>query len=313
MGFSVIEDFLYFNSHSVNVIYGRAIFTSFSHIIDTGIVAYALALAKFHYKKNAILFGALGFLIACITHGVYDFFIFNDKFSVWVVPFIILLAQSWWFVHAVTNCLNNSSFYKKELTLNTSKLSVVVSGGLLLLITIVFLYIAIVIGEEYAISSYFYALAYYFYPLYFFSICINRIDVFPGDWDSFSIKHLLKPQIFLAGLNPKYTSLIGKKFFISPYGKYTKKIISKLPLKADIIQREKIDGYKGWFKLVTKAPIIFGTQSADTFFLRTKDDHAPFHPEERNVSSLYMLKNNALMESDVITLKDLLFFLAHST
>ncbi len=106
--FSVIEDFIYFNNYSISNIYGRAVFTSLGHIGLTTIISYSFVLANYFYKKNKILIVLAGFVVACVTHGVYDFFAVNDFTGSTFITTFILCLEIWWISHATNNCLNNS-------------------------------------------------------------------------------------------------------------------------------------------------------------------------------------------------------------
>lgn len=289
LGFSVIEDIMYFNSHTVATIYGRAIFTSVSHIADTAIVAYALVVARFRDQKHGFLQVLKGFLIACTVHGLYDFFIINEQVSIRAVPFIILLVEVWWLVHAINNCLNNSPFYSHKIMVDVPMLAVAVSGGLLLLISFVFLHIAIFMSEEYAMMRYFYALMYYFYPLFFFNICIKKIDVFPGHWQKVEWKKIFNPHFFFAGINPKYYLLNGKSVLLTPLGKHTR-LQKVFPMRAQILKREKVGEYTGWFRIETERPILVGKVVTNSFLMRAKTDYSPYEHKARNPSYICIEK-----------------------
>ncbi|MFL5753069.1 MAG: PrsW family intramembrane metalloprotease [Bacteroidia bacterium] len=289
LGLSIQEDFMYFNSGSASHIYSRAIYTSITHICESSMIGYSLVLAKYYYKKKPILFFVGGFLVACVTHGLYDFFILNDTYHNWVIPFLILLFEAWLFAHMVNNCLNNSPFYNRNRKLKIPQLAAIVPGGLLILMTIVFLSLSVQVNEEYATEVYFSALAFYTYPLYFFSISINRIDLFPSDWEPFSFKRLFSPKVFLGGVNPRYSDLVNCNLLLMTYGKQTKTIAAQLPLKAKVISREIIDGYRGYLKIETEREIVLGRRSFSVFYLRTDEEYVPFTIESRNVSSLYVI------------------------
>lgn len=290
LGLSIQEDFMYFNSESADVIYSRGIYTSLTHICDSSIIAYSLVLAKYYYKKSQALFFVVGFLLACITHGIYDFFIIN--IDIWIIPFFILLFQAWLFAHIVNNCLNNSPFFDQNKKLDISRLAVIVSGGLLLLMTIVFLYISIYINEEYAIGKFFYSLIFFSYPLYFLSICIHKIDLFPSHWESFSFRRLMNPKVFFGGIQPRYFQLVGNTITLTTYGKHTKNIAGQLPVKAKVLSREILDDYDGFFRIELEKEISIGKNKLSILYMCADEKYAPYLKETRNVSSIYVVASN---------------------
>ncbi len=293
LGFSIVEDIMYFNSSSISTIYSRGIFTSLSHIVDTSIIAYALMLGKFYYKKNGILFFIIGFAVAIFSHGIYDFFILNETFKIWIIPYFILLFQAWLFVHMVNNCLNQAEYYGHHLNLKTKSLAFVVSGGLLFLIFIVYISAVVKINSQIAIGELVFASMYYFYPIYFFNVCINRIDVFFGLWDKFSFKQFVNPKIFFGGLNPRYSDLVNSTVAFYPHGRYTTRLLELMPIRAVVLERKFIDKYKGWFKIELINPIVVKHLTIKTVYFRTKENELPIHNEQRNLVSLYIENVNS--------------------
>lgn len=305
--FSVMEDFLYFNNYSINTVYGRAVFTSLGHIGLTSIISYSFVLAKYFYKKNKFFIVLIGFLIACLTHGVYDFFATIDMVGSTFITTFILCLEIWWITHATNNCLNNSEHFDENLKLNTKNIAVVISSGLFLLIILVYINTAYYMSEDYASWNLFIALIYYSYPIFFIKVCVSRIDLFKGEWDNFSFKKFLNPKFFFAGIYHQYSNLVGEKIILQPYGKHTKKITQHLPLKAQIAKREKIDEYKGWFKVELNNPLFISGKFISTIFLRTKENEEPISDERRNLVAIYTYKQPDLADKILLETKDLTF------
>jgi len=266
-----------------------------------------MVLGKYYYKRNHILLFIGGFLVACLSHGVYDFFIINEETKVWVVPFIILLLQSWWFVHIVNNCLNNSTHFDPQIKLKTGGIGTIVCGGLFLIIVIVYVHTAVTISADYAVIRFFIALAYYFYPIFFLNVCINRLDIFEGEWNKFSLKKFIDPRVFFAGINHKYSSMPGKKIVLSPYGRQTLKLLPFLPLRSEVKERLRIGDYKGWFHFELDFPLVIAGKYYHSIYFRTKDNEVPFEDDQRNLVAIYALKDPELKAMGKPETKDLIF------
>jgi RsiW-degrading membrane proteinase PrsW (M82 family) len=305
--FSVIEDFMYFNNYSINTIYVRAVFTSLGHIGLTTIISYSFVLANYFYKKNKILIVLAGFVVACVTHGVYDFFAVNDFTGSTFITTFILCLEIWWISHATNNCLNNSEHFDDNIGLKTKNIAIVVSSGLFLLIILVYINTAHYISEDYASWNLFIALIYYSYPIFFIKVCISRIDIFKGEWDNFSMRKFLNPKFFFAGIYHQYSRLVGSAILIQPYGKHTKKMAAHLPLKTIISKREKIGEYKGWFKVELNSPLLIDGKFISTIFIRTKEDEEPISDEVRNLVAIYTYKKPDFSDKIVLEPTDLKF------
>jgi RsiW-degrading membrane proteinase PrsW (M82 family) len=302
--FSLLEDIMYFNNGSATKIYSRGIFTSVSHIADTSFIAYAMVIARYRTRKHAVLLFAAGFVFACLAHGIYDFFILNETVNVWIIPFLILMLQVWCFVHIINNCLNISPFFHDSVRLNTSNLGIVISGGLFSLIVLVYVHTAQTVSGQYATMDFFRALIFYSYLLFFFRVCINRIDVFPGEWNYFSLRYFVDPKVFFAGINHHYSTLPGKRIRLVPYGKYTQHLLSVLPLHTRISKRVRVGSYNGWFVCGLAFPLVIQGKFHQQIFIRTKGNKEPIDRERRQLVGVYGLRNPGIAE-DGITSKDL--------
>lgn len=305
--FSLMEDVMYFNNFSVKTIYGRAVFTSLAHISLSSIVAYSVVLANYFFQNRKIVVITIGFLIACTVHGIYDYFAsLNFAGSNFITTFLLCL-EMWWLTHAANNCLNNSEHYSDFFKLNVRNISIAVSGGLFLLIIFVYVNTAIHISEDYAAWNLFNALIRYSYPIFFFKICIKRIDIFKGEWDRFGIKKFLDPKFFFAGIHHKYWELVGQLVIFTHYGSHTKRINEALPIKASVNERIKIGKYRGWFKITLHHPIYIDDKFVQVLFFRTKTDEEPIDEESKNLVALYTLKDPELLHKKSIDGKDLSF------
>jgi RsiW-degrading membrane proteinase PrsW (M82 family) len=302
--FSVLEDVMYFNREAITTIYSRAIFTSVSHIADTSFIAYAMVIARYRAKKHTVLYFIAGFLFACLAHGTYDFFLMNETFQNWFVPFLILMLQVWWFVHIINNCLNNSPHFNSSVRLNTRNLGIIISGGLFTLIVMVYVHSAWNVSGQYATWNFFYAMIYYGYLLFFFTVCINRIDVFQHEWNRFSLRNFVDPRVFFAGINHRYSALPGRGIRLAPYGRHTHKLLPALPLSTTITRRLKIGDYTGWFVCELKFPLVLQGKFYHSIYIRTKDKMEPIENGQRHVVGVYGLRSQETT-GDQLNAKDL--------
>lgn len=137
LGFAAIENALYFKNHGPDIIDGRAILSTVSHMFNTGLMAYGIILYKFkpgQYNKWVI---ALYFLFSAISHGVYDFWLmFNPAqpygFMLTILYFLITVSL---FSTILNNSLNQSSFFSYKHVIDSKK----VTNQLLLYYAIVFI------------------------------------------------------------------------------------------------------------------------------------------------------------------------------
>jgi RsiW-degrading membrane proteinase PrsW (M82 family) len=122
LGFSAVENVMYFDSYGAGVISSRAILCSISHMFDSAIVAYGFVLVRFHPKQKnnpLVIFACL--LLAALAHGIYDFWLIYEgiSFGFFVTLFFFFGTISI-FAAILTNAINNSVHftYKKAIDID---------------------------------------------------------------------------------------------------------------------------------------------------------------------------------------------------
>lgn len=272
LGFAFIENFQYFQDGSLNIMHSRALTSSIAHMIDSSIIAYGLILAKFKYKKNSVVFFFLFFIIAAFSHGFYDFWLLNESVSeLWFVTFLSLLICVQVYTSFINNALNNPSTLNQNVQLNTSKLASDLAASLIGIFLFEFLCLSFIygptIGNRELIGS---ALS-GGYMILFLSIRLSNIDVFPGDWARLNfLVGLLPVSIIYGGKKPNYNAALGSQIRIRNFRKKGK-LEDVLPLEGEIIKREKISGFTGWFLVKLKTSMPYLKLNNDYILIRAKN------------------------------------------
>lgn len=122
LGFSIRENFIYYNNYGSQIITGRTFISCLVHIINTSICIYGLYRFQLFHKgklfSNTIIAVALG----VISHGLFDFFLTQPIIGV-LTPFlssvVYLVGINFW-VQMMNNAINYSPFfnYNKIATIN---------------------------------------------------------------------------------------------------------------------------------------------------------------------------------------------------
>lgn len=113
LGFSFVENLLYFDEYSLFVINERGMICSIGHMFYTSLACYGLVLARYRKRGTAVGNFALCFAAACVVHGVYDFFLITDSAARdWRgVSLLLALAVPVLYVRMLNNTLNQSEFF----------------------------------------------------------------------------------------------------------------------------------------------------------------------------------------------------------
>lgn len=135
LGFSAVENVLYFITSGGSIIVARGILSTVGHMFDTALFAYGLILYQFRYKRSKSYLILVFFGLSVLAHTAYNFPLMHAPLGhsgYYITTFIFLLTIS---IYAVilNNALNQSPFFKEEILVNATKVrSRLISGYLIL-------------------------------------------------------------------------------------------------------------------------------------------------------------------------------------
>lgn len=146
LGFSAVENVMYFSRYGGEVINARAILASVGHMADTALIAYGIILYKYKTKKYGAWIIVLFFVFAALSHGLYDFWLIFEDSKDWgiivtIVYFFMLISV---FATILNNALNNSSFFSYKKGINSGFVSkrLLTYYGIIILLQGICVYIA---------------------------------------------------------------------------------------------------------------------------------------------------------------------------
>ncbi len=219
LGFSAVENVLYFNNHGASIIDGRAILSSVGHMFDTVLVAYGIILYKFHPRHNSVWFIPLFFVLAALAHGFYDFWLMLD--GLWIVTILYFFISISWFAQIVNNALNNSSYftYKKVVMPNKVAMRLLAYYGIVLALQ------TILIGIEEksgTVAAWFLVSSLYTNGVIIAVTCIrlSRIKLINGRWYPFKVEFPFSISLGGDGLSGFRLAIKGDGYdeaMIAPY------------------------------------------------------------------------------------------------
>ncbi|MEI7596382.1 MAG: PrsW family intramembrane metalloprotease [Bacteroidota bacterium] len=124
LGFSAVENILYFNIHGSEIIAGRAILSTVGHMFNTSIFAYGIIQLKYLKKSKNYAILAIYFLLAAFSHAFYDFWLIYEG-----IPFGFLITILY-FLYTISiysivlnNALNYSPFFTYKKVVDSNKVS----------------------------------------------------------------------------------------------------------------------------------------------------------------------------------------------
>lgn len=248
LGFAFIENVLYLQSTNLTALNGRAFFASVSHMFDTGIICYSMAMARYRGKSMVKAF-FIGFGLAALAHGFYDFWLIFDFSSIglessrffWFTLAFFLLSIHL-FAVMKNNLINISQYYHPEknldLVFNKTRLF-----NLLLFILFAGYGFIYILNDQLKANDFLLSSAYnYTFILVYLVLSFNSTNIIQGYVAPFALnKGMLKP---LFNQQPDY---LGTAATMKTPLRGKTSITNILPLKGRLAKRIVIDGDINWY------------------------------------------------------------------
>lgn len=278
LGFAFIENLIYFDEAGLKTIHGRSLSSTVTHMFNSSLIAYGIAIGKFAKKRNWGLYCLFFYILASIFHGFYDFWLINSLArTLSFITFIWLLVSMVLWVSVINNCLNNSYNRRIIWTYNPDKLN----SYLLYSLSAIFLFEYVLVGgrfsAEIANAELKKDLSSGFFLLIFLTTKLSKFDVIPNywaplkfwDWNTLFSLPRVEPKKF------NLDDIIGAKLELKAYGEYG--VLSKhLPIKGEVVKRELLSWEKDWFLVKLDEPIKVAWKQQHFVYLKTKDENDIF-------------------------------------
>jgi len=111
LSFAFLENLLYFYPDNFEAITPRLLTANILHMAFTSFIAFAVLYAE-QKKRSVVLYFAMGFIVAAVAHGLYDFFLLTE--SAWSEFKILSIAIAVWciafYARALYEALSWSEF-----------------------------------------------------------------------------------------------------------------------------------------------------------------------------------------------------------
>ncbi|HTF04266.1 MAG TPA: PrsW family glutamic-type intramembrane protease [Bacteroidia bacterium] len=309
LGFAFVENILYFQEDSLNIMHSRALTASISHMIDSSIVAYGLILARFKYKRNSVLYFFLFFFLAAVSHGFYDFWLLNDVVSDYsIVTFFYLLTSILIYASLINNALNQATEPSANIHLNSAKLSSNLAAWLVGVFLFEFICLTWIYGPTISNRELITSTLGGGYLILFLSVRLGNIDIFPGEWYRINwFVGLLPAQVVYGDKRPNYNLALGKKVLIQNF-RTNSKLATFLPVRGEIIRREKIGGFTGWYLVKLEQKIPFKTYNQEHIMIRPKNMVELLHADHDTIFHFSAVPNMDELNGPNKNEKSIVFF-----
>lgn len=190
LGFSAMENVLYFQKYGPYIINNRAILATVGHMFDTSLIAYGIIRYKYYHKNRGVLGIVAFFFLAALSHGFYDFWLLfeSTKSGGWIITILYFLVTISIFAVILNNAINNSPFFSYKKVIDSNK----VVSRLLMYYGIVFLaqFIVLIFVENlsYAISHLYVSVLLTGFIIVVSCVRLSRFKLIKGRWTNLKIE-----------------------------------------------------------------------------------------------------------------------------
>ena len=279
LGFAFVENILYLYSTELDSLHGRSLFASVSHMINTSIITYGMALKKFGHHKSLWNNFFVLVIIASLSHGFYDFWLINPIASkLYLVTFIYLMIMIKVWMTMKNNLLNISPYFRYDVKLKSSSFKYRLLNALLTVSYLAYILMFLYGGAEMANHFLIYSVLNYMFILLFMSINFSNFNVIRNYIAPFKIgKNPL--EIFLPHLEGA-ENLVGMKLELRIVKKDRKTqepnpFSENFPLQGMLIRRMVYKQDTNWYLFEADYENDFADFHKRWFIVRTrsrKDD-----------------------------------------
>lgn len=246
LGFAFVENTLYLRNTDLFALSGRSMYSTVSHMFDTGIICYNLAIAK--YKNKSFWIALIrGYLIASCAHGFYDFWLISEGYSYYLVTIFFFLFSIHVFTVMKNNLINISEFYDegKRISANRNKfnlfnlLLIIMFGG--------YVFVYLVNGAAGANTFLKDSLVYNAYVMVYIAVSFGSINVING----YIAPIRFNNRFFLPLVN-RHPNYLGLHFTMKPdnrrrRGKANEFLTEHLPISGSLTKRVVVNGDFTWY------------------------------------------------------------------
>lgn len=290
LGFAFIENILYLEKSQLSAVNGRVFYASVSHMFDTGLICYFLAMAKYR-NRSMLVAGIIGFVLASLAHGFYDFWLIfeidfgnelgTNTFSLITILFFLVSIQL--FAVMKNNLMNISQFYDPD-----TKLDVIFNKTRLFNILLVVLftsYVAFVLAQGVVRANTFIIDALYSYTFIFVYLILsfNSTNIVHG-----YIAKLTNPKYVFLPLNNRMPDLLGMEVQMTAPKSGNYFLNEVLPLEGILRKRIALEGDVNWYVFEPKSTNALPLERGTIAVKMASSNHAIFLNKKQLFRLIYI-------------------------
>jgi RsiW-degrading membrane proteinase PrsW (M82 family) len=214
LGFSAVENVIYFSRYGASIIDGRAVLSTVGHMFDTTILGYGLVVSRVVFKGRRKWVVLRYFFFASLAHGIYDFTLMYKPFGglgYWLMLgyFFVTIEL---FATMLNNVVNHSKFFNYKKRIRSRE----VAGRLLSYYLLLFIVQTVTLLVDHtlfeALAEFWRTLLVTGFIVVITTVRMSRFRLIKGHWSPI---HISLPFSVISTNTDKYFQWIGLKIKIN--------------------------------------------------------------------------------------------------
>ncbi len=184
LGFSFIENLLYFDSMSLYIIDERAMICAIGHMFYTSLIGYGIILAKYRKVGNYIVNGAAFFILACVLHGIYDYWLVCDGLprEYRVFSLLCMVVEVVLYSRIINNALNQSEYFDSRSVKKLDSMREFLGASLMGIVLFEYICLAGMYGPELTYAQFKRIVPLTWVLIFLLSFALGNYDLRQGKW-----------------------------------------------------------------------------------------------------------------------------------
>lgn len=290
LGFAFAENFSYLED-PFNIT-GRSIVSTVAHMFFSSLVAYGFILGRYKAKTRLlkIAYPLLGFVLACLAHGFYDFWIISPSvkaFAFITIVFFIVSLHLWF--SFLNNAINNSPYYRVR-SFNPIIQLDLLSVGIVSIFVIEFFFMSYEYGTSNAISNNLQSGWRVPVFLTYTIVLFSEFKIVPGRWRKFRFNFGRAFSVFTnqnRDSDMEYSTYEGLflRLFVEKSNRF---VGSKFPISGRCVGLITVSGSEDWSLFQIDTEFSFAGYRNDYVIIRTKSTKDQLTSDKVEILMLFL-------------------------
>ncbi len=180
LGFSMVENYHYFNNHGIKIITSRTFYSALEHIINTSIIVYGIYRQKLFKKGHWLGNTLVAMAVAVASHGLFDFFLLDNVagyFTAFLSIGVYLVGINFW-IQMLNNANNYSAYFSYDKIHHTNNLVTRLFTWYVLTLLIAFINNALLANLRFSFITLFYGLVSDGFLFFIVILRVSRFKIF---------------------------------------------------------------------------------------------------------------------------------------